>query len=226
MLAGQKPASKRIIRNHANTLFTTQGKEFVLDFTEQHIIARLNTVEARQTELVALPQGQGQTPGLKIRAANVAHLALMNQVVQGLQGLLNRRFRVGRVDLIQVDIIRLQARETRLNRGADMLAREAPVVRSVTHRPPAFGGQDDVLAPAFEPFADNLLGTARGFDATAGRIHIRAIKEIHPVLECGIHNGEALGFFALTPEGHGPQADFRNIQTGSPHSRCFHLSSF
>ena len=57
VFAGQKPAGKRIVRNHANVLLATQGKEFVLDFTEQHIVAWLDTLEARQAELVALPQG-------------------------------------------------------------------------------------------------------------------------------------------------------------------------
>ena len=66
VFAGQKPAGERVIRNHADVLLTTQGKEFVLDFTEQHIVARLNTLEARQAELVTLPQGQGQPPGLEI----------------------------------------------------------------------------------------------------------------------------------------------------------------
>ena len=130
------------------------------------------------------------------------------------------------MDLIQVDIIRLQALQTRLNRSADMLARQAPVVRPVTHRPPALGSQDNVLAPAFQPLADNLFGAARGFDTAAGRIDVRAIKKIHTVLEGRIHNGEALGFFALPPKGHRAQADFRNIQTGPSHSLCFHCSSF
>src|SRR5205085_1275426 len=76
----------------------------------------------------AQAQGQGHLPRGVVRAADVAHLPLTHEVVEGAQGLLLGRVRVGGVCLVQVDVIGPQPAEAVLGGLEDVLARQALVV--------------------------------------------------------------------------------------------------
>jgi hypothetical protein len=57
-----------------------------------------------------------------VGAAEVAHLALAHQVVQGAQGLFHGGATVPAVDLVKVDMVGAQASQAALHRGHDVLA--------------------------------------------------------------------------------------------------------
>ena len=87
----------------------------------------------------------------------------MDKVIEGTQRLVNGRFVVGRMHLVEVDIVRLQAAQTALNGLHNVLARSALVIGAAAHLAIEFCCQDN-LAPAarvtLEPATDILLGSA------------------------------------------------------------------
>src|SRR6202042_3328067 len=76
---------------------------------EQRVVAGLDTVEAGQPKRLGPADGPHQLIGQEVRAADVAHLALVHEVIEGAQGLVDRRGPVVPVQLVQVDVVGLQA---------------------------------------------------------------------------------------------------------------------
>ena len=64
------------------------------------------------------------------------------------------------VDLVEIDVVGLQAAQRVLDRADDPAPRIALLVRVLAHRAVDFGGQHDVVATALERLADDLLGLA------------------------------------------------------------------
>ena len=160
VLAGQKTAGQGIVGDHPDALIATQRQQLMLDFPEQDVIARLHAVETGQPVFIAGPQGLGQHPGLKVRAADIADLALPYHVVERRQSLVDRSVKIRRVHLIEVDVVGLQPAQTLVYGGQDVFAGQAAIIRLGSHGAPALGGQDNLLASALEPFSDNVLGAA------------------------------------------------------------------
>ena len=88
---------------------STQGKEFILDIPCNQVIWRLNTIKSRPIVKVANPQRLTQLPCTEVRTGYVAHLALVNQVVQGAQCLLCGSVIIWQVGIIEVDIVCFQS---------------------------------------------------------------------------------------------------------------------
>jgi hypothetical protein len=64
------------------------------------------------------------------------------------------------VDLVQVDVVGLQAPQRVLDLGHDPAPGVASLIWILAHRAVHFGREDDVVAAPFERFADDLLGLA------------------------------------------------------------------
>ncbi len=158
----EKPASQRIVGNHPQTLIATQRQQLAFDFPVEEIVTRLDGVEARPALKGARAQRQGHLPGRIIRAAQVADLAVADQVVQGPQGFLQGSFGIGTVRLIEVNVAGAQPAQTVLDRLQDVPSRQALVIGLVSDAHAALGRQHEALAFAFEPFADNQFGTPGG----------------------------------------------------------------
>ena len=120
---------------------------------------RLQAVVACVAVPVALPQGTGQPPGRVVGRADIAHLALPYQVVEGAQGLVQRGLPVVGVRLVEVDVVGLQAGQRGLDGVHDVAAREALVVRPVAHRSAHLRGDHQAVAVAalLHPPADDLF---------------------------------------------------------------------
>ena len=84
----------------------------------------------------------------------------MDQVGERGERLLDVGVRVGAVDLVEVDVVGLQAAQRVLDRAHDPAPRVAPLVGVVAHRAADLGGEHDVVAAALERLADDLLGLA------------------------------------------------------------------
>ena len=93
-------------------------------------------------------QRQRQLPGREVRAAEVAHLALAHQIVEGPQRLLERRLRIGRVRLVEVDVVGLQPAQAILDGLEDVPARQPLVVGPVADAHAALGRQHEAVALA------------------------------------------------------------------------------
>ncbi len=73
-------------------------------------------------------------------------------------------------------------------RSDQMMARHAAIVGAVSHPKKCFGGDNHLIAAAFDRFSKNFFGCAR-------RINIRRIEHIDARLEADIH--EMAGFLYI-----------------------------
>src|SRR5262245_5106170 len=97
-----------------------------------------------------LPRGEGA-------GAVVTYLALSYQGIKRFQCLVQRNRRVVAVHLVEIDVVGLKAAQTVLDGPADMAARQAPIVRSWSHRAVHLGRQHDVVpeSKCLEGFTEN-----------------------------------------------------------------------
>ena len=102
----------------------------------------------------AIHSASADLPAAEVRAAEIAHLALVHQVVQRRQRLLDRGRRFGPVQLVEVDPVGAQPAHRRLDGAPDVAAGSAgaPVLAVATaaaaHVAAELGRDHDVVAPA------------------------------------------------------------------------------
>ena len=90
--------------------------------------------------------GLGELPGVHAGRPDVAGLPRAHDVVQRLHRLLDRRVRVPAVDLVEVDVVGAQPAQRGVDRGQDVLAGQAAVVRAVRHGVEDLGREHVVVA--------------------------------------------------------------------------------
>lgn len=131
------------------------------------------------------------------------------------------------VQLVEVDIIRLQARERAVERQLQIAPAETELPGpDPVQRPPGtgrLGRQDDAVAGlALQPGAHVALGQPRRLGPRRDRVHLGGIDEVDALAQGMVQLGMRFGLAVLLAEGHGPQADRRDGQVAvSGHSR-FH----
>src|ERR1700722_19257921 len=97
--------------------------------------------------------------------ADVAHLSLLHQCVERAKRLLYRGYRIVAMYLVEVDMIGLQAAQTRLHTVHDMTARRSDVIAPRADAAVDLGGDDDMRARDFEVLqrlTEDLLAFALG----------------------------------------------------------------
>ena len=131
------------------------------------------------------------------------------------------------MDLIEVDVVRIQPLETFFDRGHDVSAREADGIGARAHPSPDLGRDHHVLArdaELLEAAAEEPLGLALGVD-------IGGIEEIDAAVDRRAQQPGHLALVelpderpetALPAKGHGADADLRDQQAGAPEHSIFH----
>ena len=120
----------------------------------------LETIRSRPI-CSAISTAVGDLGGRPLRHADVVDLAGPHEVVEGPQGLFERRLHVVAVRLEQVEVVGAEPLQRALARLDDVLAREPPVVRVRTGRPEDLGEDLDRVAPhPAERLAEDALGLA------------------------------------------------------------------
>ena len=135
-------------------------QHLALDAAVEDRIGRLLGAEARQPAPLRHPLRLDDLRGREGRRADRAHLARPHQIGEGRQRLLDVGVRRGPVDLVEIDVVGLQAAQRGLDRLRDPASRIALLVRIVAHRAVHLGGQHDVVAPTLQRLADDLLRLA------------------------------------------------------------------
>ncbi len=95
------------------------------------------------------------------------------------------------MDLVEIDVVGLEAAEAILDRMVEVLATEALVVGVVAHRVEEFGGDDDFVAGD----AEGLDGATEDFFADAEGVHVGGVEEVDAQFPGLGNEGEAFGFF-------------------------------
>ncbi len=107
-------------------------------------------------------------PRRVIRNAHRADLSLAFEFFERTEGLVVGRHAIEVVHVVEIDIVGLQATQTRLKRCAQMLARTTAVGRFIP-RAAAFRRQYNPLAVSRQPLAEYFLGRTAA-------VHIGGVK--------------------------------------------------
>ena len=129
------------------------------------------------------------------------------------------------MQLIKIDIVRLQPLQRRVDRIENVLARHALVPRFGTHLAHAFRGEHEARALALQPAAENLLGASGRRAVSAERINVGGIEKIDAAFRGGIKDGDAFELVALKPEIHRSKAEPGNAQAGAAELFVVHATS-
>jgi hypothetical protein len=123
------------------------------------------------------------------------------------------------VDLVQVDVVRLQAPEAAVDRASDPHARVAAVVESGTHLAVDLRCQDHLVASTLQRTPDDLLRLTGGVD-------IGRVDEVDPAVERRVDDAHAVVGVAVPPraEHHRAKAMGTDPQAGAPERPVFHPS--
>ncbi len=193
----------------------------VLHRAAQDGVGRLQRDEALPAVALAEPERLDDLPGLEPhlpderavavvrRAAEVADLALAHEVVERRERLLPGRRRVGPVDLVEVDDVRLQPTQAVLDLLLDRLARQTALVGTRPHRAPDLGREHRLLAPPLEGLADDLLRLAL-------RVDVGRVDEVDAGVERAVDDADALLVAGVAPlaEHHRAETQRRDLETG------------
>jgi len=131
---------------------------------------------------------------------------------------------VGPVQLVEVDVVGLQAPEAVVQRLEQVLAREVQATCAdmrgpggTARRAGGLGGQHDVVAPAglLQPAADVLFGAALGLGARRHGVHLSRIDQVDASVQGKVKLGMGLGFGVLFAPGHGAQGYGADLEVGA-----------
>ena len=122
------------------------GDQLQLHGSHGEVVQALLGGQAHEVPCRGGALGEGHIPAGEVAAADVADLALADQLLHRLPDLLPRRGAVDVVHLVQVDVIGLQPPQARLAGASDVVGGQPAVVRAESHRLVHLRRQDDVVA--------------------------------------------------------------------------------
>ena len=142
---------------------------------------------------------------LVVRRAVGADLALGDELLERADRLLERRVGILFVVLVQLDVVGLQALQRRVERGADVLARAAPL-RAVAHRLAELRGEHDLVAASLQHPAEQRLAAA------LVAVDVRGVEERDARVERGIDDGARRILVDPAAEVVRPEADDGDVE--------------
>ena len=142
--------------------------------------------------------------------ADVADLALVDEVGERAEGLVDVDVGIGSVHLVEVDPVGAEAAERVLDRLDDPTARAAAVVGVLAHRHEELGGEHDVVAAALERLADDLFGLA-------GRVDVGGVDEVDPGVQRAVDDADRVVVVGVAPGAEHHRAE---AQLARPGRRC------
>ena len=166
----------------------------------------------------AISQRLGDLGGLPLADADVQHLALADEVVEGPQRLLERRLVVEAVRLVEVDVVGLQPLQRGVAGLDDVLAGQTALVRAGTGRPVDLREQLVGLAP-LRPSAPRRARSRPCVPAYTSAVS----NVVMPTLEGLAHAGRGLLGLHLRAVGQPVAvADLADLQAAAPQAPVLH----
>ncbi len=207
--ARQETAVERAPHDHAHAVAAAGRQHEPFDVAVEDRIGALLAPERLMAAAVRRPLRLDDAVGREHRGAEVADLALADELGEGEQHLVDVGRGVETVHLVEVDVVDPQPAQAVLDGLDDPAARAAALVRILAHHIPEFRGEDHVLTAALEGAADDLLRYAAGID-------VRRVDEVDPGVERAVDDAHARVpvRIAHRPEHHRPEAQARH-----PHAR-------
>ena len=199
-----------------------RGRQDVeLDAANEDRVRRLLGAEALQAPVARHPLRLDDLAGRERRRADVADLALVDEIGQRAERLVDVGVRDGTMHLVEVDPVGAQAPQRVLDLGDDPAPRDAAAVGIVTHRAPELRGQHDVVAAALQGLADDLLRLAGGVD-------VGGVDEVDPGIQRAVDDADRVVVVGVAPcaEHHRAEAELRDLDAGASERAVFHGSGY
>src|SRR6266478_2903369 len=150
VLAGQEAVGERREWDQAEIVGLQYRHHLAIEPARQEAVLLLARDEVVKAVIPSRPLRLDNLPARQGRAADVADLALADEIVERPQGLLDRRQRIRLVLLVEVDPVGLQPSQAGLDLGHDVAARGALKAAGGVHRPRELRRQHNVLAAIAE----------------------------------------------------------------------------
>src|SRR4029450_1434880 len=150
-------------------------------------------------------------------AADVADLALPDEVVEGAERLLDLGLGIGPVGLVEVDVVRAQPPQRVLAGPDHVRAGQAPLVRAGTRGIEDLGRHDHVVATTAgpEPGPDDPLRLAL-------RVAVARVHEVDAARDRGVEDRAALLGRRGVGEVVGPEREGRDLEAGAAEPAVLH----
>ena len=197
------------------------GQHVELDAPGQQRVGRLLGAEALQPALARRPLGLDDLAARVRRRADVADLALLDEVGERAERLLDVDGRIGAVHLVEVDVVGAEAPQRVLDRPDDPAPRPAAPVGVLAHRHEELGREHDVVAPVLQRLPDDLL-------RLTGGVHVGGVDEVDAGVEGGVDDADRVVVILVAPgaEHHRAEAELRDLDAGASERAVLHRCSF
>ena len=218
-LARQPAAGQRAPRDHRHAVALARRQHVGLDAAHEDGIRRLLAHEPLAAATVGDPLRLDDRGSRERGAPQVADLALVHEVRQRAQRVVDVGPRVGTVDLVQVDVVRVEAPEALLALADDPPAGVAAHVRVGAHVAVHLRREHDVVAPSLKCLGDDRFGLP-------GRVHVGGVDEVDAGIERRVDHVDRLVVVGIAPraEHHRPETEWAHRHAGTPERTLFHES--
>jgi hypothetical protein len=201
-LASEEPVPERGVGHETDAVLAQQRQQFGLG------VAGPQGVLGLQRGDRVHGVGAADRVGRSFGQADVQDLALVEQIDQRGDGVLDGGVRVDPVLVVEVDPVGAQARQGALDGGADVGRAAVDVAGSATGvgHEAELGGDDDLVAPALDRLPDDLLAVERAVD-------LCGVDVGDAEVECAVDGADGFGVVEGAAggvgagHGHGAQAD-------------------
>ncbi|MNS93198.1 hypothetical protein D3C72_1273560 [compost metagenome] len=249
VLAAEHAHRQRRIGQKAHAFVMGEFRQADLEHAVQQAVGVLDRRDARQVLVFGVAQELADAPRRLVGHADVADLAGAHEILQHGQRFLDRdgvlvldpgivqltegsRGAVRPMELVQIQVVRLQAFQAGVQRLGQVLAvQEGLAVADVAgtlgiaHGARHLAGQHDVLATLAlgQPGADVGFRQALRFGLGRHRVHFGHVDQIDAALQRVVQLLVRFGFGVLLAPGHGAQPDQADIQVGTAEFAVFQV---
>ena len=218
IVAGEEPAAQRRVGHEPDAELAQQRQHLRLGVARPQRVLRLQ----RGDRVDGVGAADRVRPGLG--QADVADLALGDELGQGADGVLDRRVRVDAVLVVEVDVVGAEPLQRTLDRGADVrgTAVEVPRAAAGVGDEAELRRQHDLVAAVLDGAADEFLVGVRPVD-------LGGVDERDAQVERPVDRADRLGVVGARAgvgrgHPHGAQADPGHIEISK--LDVFHRCSF
>ena len=182
-----------------------QRQELHLGLALDQAVHGLDALEARQPLAGGHPERRGDLPRGEVADPQVEHLALVDQVVERPERLVERGVRIGEVHVVEVDPVRAEAPEAPLDRLPDVAARPAGRVNvALASGAGELGRDDQLVAAVLHQAAEDLL-------RAPVRVGVRRVEEVDARVPAAREERRRRRVVRVAAEGHGAEAEPRHL---------------
>src|SRR5258705_12954751 len=149
---GEQATGERAPNEEADLFGFQKRNEFALEVATGDGVVGLERIEAGEILELGDAQGLGDLPGLPVRDADVADLALGDEGVKSAKSLFDRGDGGVRMDLVEIDVVCLEAAKAGFNgihnvstRGADVIAARADTRVNLRRKHDVLAGNFEIL---------------------------------------------------------------------------------